>query len=129
MNQSQVKKVLIVDDESMLRVLFSQLLKKTYGDDVEIYEAHNGTKALEMIDMIDFDLITLDYNMPEMNGRDVMMSLQQKGKLLNVIMITGYISEELVSIHYLLKTVLLKPVEIDILLKNFKLVLGEPNVT
>lgn len=59
------KKVLIVDDSALVRKQLSSLLDKN-GFDVGV--AKNGQDALEFAQSVDFDVITMDINMPIMDG-------------------------------------------------------------
>ncbi len=65
------KRVLIVDDESHIRLLLEQTLDPLLDADVEITMANNGGAALEAIRRDRPDLVLLDVMMPVMNGFDV----------------------------------------------------------
>ncbi len=65
------KRVLIVDDESHIRLLLEQTLDPLIDSDVEISTADNGGAALEAIRRDRPDLVLLDVMMPVMNGFDV----------------------------------------------------------
>ena len=59
------KKILIVDDIEINRVILSEIFKEDY----EILEAANGRQALEMIGQDqNISAVLLDLLMPEMNG-------------------------------------------------------------
>ena len=65
-SQSHIR-LLIVDDSRMIRTA----IKKIFDEDEQIVvvgEAANGKQALEMIPELKPDIITLDVNMPKMNG-------------------------------------------------------------
>lgn len=79
--------VLIVDDEpGGLKVLSANLTLEGY--DVEL--ALSGLEALAKIDKKDYDLILLDYQMPKMNGLELLKNIRAKGIEIPVIMITAY---------------------------------------
>ena len=59
-------KVLVVDDSALVRKLFGGVLAKEA--DFEIAFARNGVEALEKLEAFRPDVITLDVNMPAMNG-------------------------------------------------------------
>lgn len=59
-------KVLVVDDSALVRKLFSRVLTAETG--FEIALARNGLEALERLDSFNPDVVTLDVNMPHMNG-------------------------------------------------------------
>jgi len=60
-------KVLIVDDSAFMRQVFKKKLKKHSGIKT-VAVARNGKKALEKINNYNPDVITLDIEMPKMNG-------------------------------------------------------------
>jgi len=59
------KKVLIVDDSALIRKQLGDLLDKA-GYDIGF--AKNGKEAVEFASAVDFDVITMDINMPVMDG-------------------------------------------------------------
>ncbi len=59
-------KVLVVDDSALVRKLFGRVL--TGAEDFEVAFARNGLEALEQLESFRPDVITLDINMPQMNG-------------------------------------------------------------
>ncbi len=65
------RKVLIVDDESHIRLLLEQTLEDLEDQGVEILSASNGTSAVEIIREERPEIIYLDVMMPGMNGYDV----------------------------------------------------------
>jgi CheY-like chemotaxis protein len=72
------KIILIVDDQGELRKLVRMTLE--FGD-YELHEAENGTRALEISNMIKPDLVILDVMMPgEINGYYVCEKLKQRSR-------------------------------------------------
>ncbi|MCG3117635.1 MAG: response regulator [Candidatus Manganitrophus sp. SA1] len=70
-------KMLIVDDSTPMRSLLRQMLKKM-GHSVT--EAVNGKEALKQLNVqSDIGLILLDWNMPEMDGMQLLDALGAKG--------------------------------------------------
>lgn len=59
-------KVLVVDDSALVRKLFGRVLSSE--GDIEPFFARNGVEALAMLEQIQPDVITLDIQMPEMDG-------------------------------------------------------------
>jgi two-component system chemotaxis response regulator CheB len=59
-------KLLIVEDSALMRRHLTQLFEKER--DFETLAARNGVEALRALDEFDPDVITLDINMPEMDG-------------------------------------------------------------
>jgi two-component system chemotaxis response regulator CheB len=61
-----VIKVLVVDDSPLVRKLFGRVLTEEPG--FEVAFARDGVEALEKLDSFRPSVITLDINMPQMNG-------------------------------------------------------------
>lgn len=59
-------KVLVVDDSALVRKLFGRVLTEEPG--FEVAFARNGFEAIEQLEVFKPDVITLDVNMPQMNG-------------------------------------------------------------
>lgn len=66
-------KVLVVDDNSMNRKVFKNLLKQT---EVKVDEAENGTACLEMVQKKHYDIIFMDHMMPGMDGIETLHAMQ-----------------------------------------------------
>jgi len=81
---------LVVDDSRAIRTILSKTLKEL---GFEVCEAANGKEALEVIaaEKTALTLILLDWNMPEMNGLDLLKRLRENPKLssLVVVMVTA----------------------------------------
>ncbi len=67
-------KLLMVDDNSMNRKLFVSLLKKTL---VSVTTVSSGAKCLELCGKEHFDIIFMDYLMPEMDGVETLNLLKE----------------------------------------------------
>lgn len=77
-------RVLVVDDSFFMRKLIRDLLEST--DDIEIVgEANNGLEAVKMAGELEPDVITMDYNMPEMNGADATEQILSSSRRLPAI--------------------------------------------
>ena len=72
MATAQVVKVLIVDDDSVIRGVHKMLLARFAG--FQITEAENGKVAVDHFsDGNEFDLVLMDKEMPEMDGVKVVI--------------------------------------------------------
>ena len=71
-------RVMIVDDSASMRMIVRRTLKQTGHDDWEVCEAVDGVDALNKVDDYDPHLIFCDWNMPNMNGIDVLKNLRAK---------------------------------------------------
>jgi len=63
--------VLLVDDSKIVRILLRNVLTKILGTKTVFLEAENGEIALEHMKTRSVDLMMLDWNMPIMNGEQV----------------------------------------------------------
>lgn len=81
------QKILIVDDESHIRMLIEQTLEELEDDGVEFLTAENGEIALEIIQRENPQLVFLDVMMPKMNGMDVCKKVKKELGLSNVYIV------------------------------------------
>ena len=87
MNSPNNKRVLIVDDTSVMRSLLKQIIKSK-GFDV-VGEAGDGYQALKLFRELKPRVVCLDIEMPEMNGLDVLARIKEEAPQTGVVMITG----------------------------------------
>lgn len=80
------KRVLIVDDEPLIRELLLETLSKS-GYVVE--QASDGAEGLEILKTRSFDLVLLDIWMPRMNGLEVLAGLHDLPSPPRVIVMTA----------------------------------------
>jgi DNA-binding response OmpR family regulator len=85
------KKILIVDDDDALR----DTLKDQFSlhDEFEIAEAANATGGIKYLKQEAVDLIILDVNMPDMDGREACKIIRRNGVKCPVIMLTAQDSD------------------------------------
>ncbi len=80
-------RVLVVDDTIVYRKAVSDILAEFPGVEV-VGVAHNGKIAMSKISLLKPDLLTLDIEMPEMNGIEVLSELQSKHPNVGAIMVS-----------------------------------------
>lgn len=68
--------VLIVDDNKIMRHIIKRSLSKAGLGELEFQEASNGIEALSMFNSHKPDLILSDWNMPEMDGMDLLKAIR-----------------------------------------------------
>ncbi len=81
-------RVLVVDDTVVFRRAISEALAGLPGVEV-VGTASNGKLALARIQALQPDLVTLDIEMPEMNGIEVLESMRTAGLKTGVIMLSS----------------------------------------
>ncbi|HUN06229.1 MAG TPA: response regulator [Aggregatilineales bacterium] len=72
-----VQKILIVDDELMMRMLLKQVIERSSLRDVSVSVAEDGEEALIKVEQEHPDLILLDVLLPKMNGYDVCQRIRR----------------------------------------------------
>ncbi len=87
-------KVLVIDDEELIRLLFEETLGKL-GYKVVI--AKNGSEGLELIKQRDFDLLFLDLKIPGMDGAEIFRQVKTIKPNLPVVIITGYPNSDMMN--------------------------------
>lgn len=85
-------RVLVVDDTIVYRKAVSDILAEMPGVEV-VGVAHNGKIAVSKIQTLKPDLLTLDIEMPEMNGIEVLQYLQQHAPQVSAVMVSTLTSE------------------------------------
>ena len=84
-------KILIVDDESVIRQAFERILSSERCDVVAVA---SGTEALEALAAQSFDVVLLDLRMPGMDGLEVLRTIKRQWPACEVIIVTGYAALE-----------------------------------
>lgn len=103
-------KILVVDDEPMMRNL---LLKILESEGYKITLAASALEALDRLNENRFDLMLSDIKMPGMNGFELLEEVKKKWTDMAVIVMTGY------GDAYTIKEALLKGAD-EYLSKPFK---------
>jgi two-component system chemotaxis response regulator CheY len=87
-------KVLVVDDFSTMRRIVKNLLKQIGYKDIE--EAEDGVQALSKLQDGGFGLVVSDWNMPNMDGLEMLQSVRQDPALkeIPVLMVTAEAEKE-----------------------------------
>ena len=76
------KRILVIDDASLVRLYYRGALERA---GFEVVEALNGIEALERLLDAPADLIVADVNMPQMDGLSFLRALRAKGPPLSSI--------------------------------------------
>ena len=76
-----MSKALVVDDSKTIRIILGRILREL---GYEVCEAANGIEALKVMEAekAAVNLVLADWNMPEMNGLELLKQLRQNPDLL-----------------------------------------------
>jgi len=87
----QQKSLLIVDDDDDLREALAEQLE--LNGEFKVTQAPNGSEGIKLGKVINADLILLDVDLPDMDGREACRALRKSGISTPVIMLTGQDSD------------------------------------
>lgn len=87
-------RVLVVDDSAFARTMLSKLLRR--GGDIDVVgTARDGADALEKIEALDPDVVTLDLTMPGIDGIGVLRALQARARPRVIVVSISSVDTEL----------------------------------
>ncbi|WP_440990646.1 response regulator [Haloarchaeobius baliensis] len=89
-------RVLHVDDEPAFLTLTSEFLSREL-EAVEVETTTSAADALEELDAFDPDCVVSDYQMPEMDGLELLQAVRERRAELPFILFTGHGSEQIAS--------------------------------
>ena len=89
-------RVLVVDDSSTMRNIVRKILASCRFP-LEVSEAGEGVDALKQIAADQFDLVLLDYNMPGLNGLEMLVEIKRQHPRLAVVLMTSAQDEALAA--------------------------------
>jgi two-component system KDP operon response regulator KdpE len=126
--------VLVVDDETNIRKMLSILLE---AENFRIVTSDSGKQAIRMCASVKPDLILLDLELPDMNGKDVVKTLRQWTQI-PVIMLSANASDKAITeaLNAGANDYVTKPFNIEVLLARMNAALrtgavrqaGEPEL-
>lgn len=85
-------RVLVVDDSFFMRKVISDILKADPEIDV-VGQASDGAKALDMVAQLNPDVVSLDIEMPVMNGVEALHKIMQLERSPPTLIVSGYAQE------------------------------------
>ena len=85
-------RVLVVDDEEIIRNVFKEYLESTKS--YSVLTAVDGLEALEIIKTNEIDCCITDLSMPKMDGVELTERIQEYDNSIPIIIITGYPSTD-----------------------------------
>lgn len=114
-------RILIVDDVATNRDLLKAAIQT---DNLEIFEAHHGKQAIEMLPEINPDVILMDYRMPVMGGIEASQHIRKMEKFKNIPIIaataSGMKRDQSVLIQRPFDDFILKPIDFNHLIDILK---------
>lgn len=87
MKNNASRKILIVDDESEMRVALETTLKR---EDYQLVCAEDGKQALDQFEDQAFDLVLTDVRMPRLSGLELLRAVKERSPKTPVVMMTAY---------------------------------------
>ncbi len=120
-------KILIIEDEEIVRETLAENVKEK-GFFVE--SAENASSAIEMIKRFHYDILLVDYRLPDMNGLALIKEALMISKDAVPIVVTGYSSVETAvdAMRMGAYDYLLKPVDIEALVVEINTILQERDI-
>ncbi|HNT35611.1 MAG TPA: response regulator [bacterium] len=79
-------KALVVDDSAVMRKIMIAAIEKAGVTDV--VQAGDGQEAVDAVSGNEFDVVLMDWNMPNMLGIDAVKAIRALGKKMPIIMVT-----------------------------------------
>lgn len=92
MKENKKVNVLVVDDSAFMRKVVSDIVESEAGLKV-VDTARNGKKAIEKIQELNPDVVTLDIEMPELDGLSTLKRLKSMGIKIPIIMLSSFTTE------------------------------------
>ncbi|RCX08493.1 two-component system response regulator YesN [Anaerobacterium chartisolvens] len=108
-----VRKMLIVDDERLIRKGIKSMIERACDSFADIEECVNGAEALERLSKERYDLVITDLRMPGMDGIELIKRSQELENKPLFIILSGYddFAYAKEAITYQVKEYLLKPIK------------------
>ncbi len=116
--------ILIVDDEENVR---TALVRWFNIRGFHVSQAGDGVEALEQLDAGQFDVITMDLEMPRMGGLEALLEIRNRGVEVPILVVTGYPRDAEVALQRGALKVLHKPLHLHELEREVREALGEVN--
>lgn len=79
-------RALVVDDSAVMRKVLIGALSRANINEVD--QAGDGAEAVQAVQQNEYDIILMDWNMPNMLGIDALKAIREMGKTMPIIMVT-----------------------------------------
>lgn len=125
MSAAEPKKILIIEDDEDLHLLYRLFLQ---GESYKILQARNGQEGLDEIERERPDLVILDMIMPVMDGEEFIQKFRFEKKAFDIPIIIASVNDKIPSALIekgKIQSVLKKPFPIETLLQEIKTILRD----
>lgn len=86
-------KILMVEDETLVRLGLCELLKLNTGYEI-VAQAEDGPSAVQLIMEAPADVVLMDVRLPGMSGVDVLKDVRERGSVTPIILVTTFDDDE-----------------------------------
>jgi YesN/AraC family two-component response regulator len=122
------KRILLVDDEELVRVTLKEFLT-ILG--LEVVEASSGSEGIEKAQQVEFQILITDYKMPDMTGIEMIREILKFKRDFKIVILSGFVAEitneMLEGIE--VSAILQKPADLGVLERIITQILADLNKT
>ena len=128
---NNAKQLLIVDDERMIAGSLSRMKVWAEKNIYVVGTASNGKEALDIIKRQQIDIMITDIQMPDMDGLELLQTVNKQNPEISVVVISGYEKFQYArdALKYKAKGYVLKPIDVDELLEVIDEIMYESQET
>lgn len=110
--------ILVVDDNPLMTKTLVDILSAT---GYTVHAAYSGSEALKILETNAVDILLTDVRMPDMNGVELYRKTRETHPNMVTFLMTAYAADHIIHAGMAegIKTVLTKPLDIDMLLMLF----------
>ena len=83
-------RILLADDEGIMLDSLSNMIRKEFGEEFEVYTAKSGRMAIELAESMHPDIIFMDIQMPGINGIDALREIRKNNSSALCYIISAY---------------------------------------
>ena len=83
-------KILIADDDVLIRKWLGLLIRQAEKYDTELYQAENGEEALAIIQEVPVDLLITDIKMPVVDGVELIRKVREIHPDIRIVVLSAY---------------------------------------
>jgi YesN/AraC family two-component response regulator len=122
------KRILLVDDEELVRVTLKEFLT-ILG--LEVVEASSGSEGIEKAQQVEFQILITDYKMPDMTGIEMIREILKFKRDFKIVILSGFVAEITNEMLEGIKVsaILQKPADLGVLERIITQILADLNKT